>query len=279
MPTLLKIKKQLVDFRQAMAMGIVNVTPDSFYSGGRAFSDKAIMTHVTACVEQGASIIDIGAYSSRPGAEHVLAEEEIRRLDKALHLIRHKYPDVIISVDTFRSDVARHVVRDYGVEIINDISGGSLDPAMFETIADLGVCYVLMHMRATPQDMQHHTDYDDIMAELLHYFQKKLAQLRILGVNDVIIDPGFGFAKTLEQNYELLAKMHYLTELHVPILAGVSRKSMLYNLLGIKPEDALNASTAVHMLALQQGARVLRVHDVKPANETIKIFNQYNQCK
>ncbi len=279
MPTLLKIKGQLVDFRKAMVMGIINITPDSFYSGGRAFSDKSILAQVSACVEQGAAIIDVGAYSSRPGAEHVVAEEEIRRLDKALHIIRNKYPDVIISVDTFRSEVARHMVREYGVQIINDISGGSLDTAMFETIADLGVCYVLMHMRATPQDMQNHTNYDDLLAELLHYFQKKLAQLRILGVNDVIVDPGFGFAKTMEQNFELLAKMHYLNELNVPLLAGVSRKSMLYKLLDVKPEDALNATTASHMLALVQGARVLRVHDVKPANEAIKIFNQYNQYK
>ncbi len=279
MPTLLKIKDQLVDFRQAMVMGIINITPDSFYSGGRAFSDKSIVAQVSACVEQGAAILDVGAYSSRPGAEHVVAEEELRRLDKALHIIRNKYPDVIISVDTFRSDVARQVVRNYGVQIINDISGGSLDTAMYETIADLGVCYVLMHMRATPQDMQNHTNYVDLLAELLHYFQKKLAQLRILGVNDVIVDPGFGFAKTLDQNYELLAKMHYLNELNVPLLAGVSRKSMLYKLLDVKPEEALNATTAAHMLALVQGARVLRVHDVKPANEAIKIFNQYNQYK
>jgi dihydropteroate synthase len=279
MPTLLKINDQLVDFRQAKVMGIINITPDSFYSGGRAFSDKSIVAQVSACVEQGAAMLDVGAYSSRPGAEHVVAEEEMRRLDKALHLIRNKYPDLILSVDTFRSDVARHVVRDYGVQIINDISGGSLDATMFETIADLGVCYVLMHMRGTPQDMQNQTNYDDLMSELLHYFQKKLAQLRILGVNDVIVDPGFGFAKSLEQNYELLAKMHYLTELNMPLLAGVSRKSMLYKLLETKPEEALNATTAAHMLALVQGARVLRVHDVKPAIETIKIFNQYNQYK
>lgn len=279
MPTLLKIKGQLIDFRQPMVMGIINITPDSFYSGGRAFTDKSILSQVTACVEQGAALLDVGAYSSRPGAEHVLAEEELRRLDKALHIIRTKYPDAIVSVDTFRSEVARHVVRDYGVQIINDISGGNLDAAMFETIADLGVCYILMHMRATPQDMQQHTSYDNLLAELLHYFQKKLAQLRILGVADVIIDPGFGFAKTLEQNYELLSKMHYLTELNVPLLAGLSRKSMLYTLLETKPEDALNATTAAHMLALVQGARVLRVHDVKPAVETIKIFNQYNQYK
>lgn len=279
MPTLLKIKGQLIDFRQPMVMGIINITPDSFYSGGRAFTDKSILSQVTACVEQGAALLDVGAYSSRPGAEHVLAEEELRRLDKALHIIRTKYPDAIVSVDTFRSEVARHVVRDYGVQIINDISGGNLDAAMFETIADLGVCYILMHMRATPQDMQQHTSYDNLLAELLHYFQKKLAQLRILGVADVIIDPGFGFAKTLEQNYELLSKMHYLAELNVPLLAGLSRKSMLYTLLETKPEDALNATTAAHMLALVQGARVLRVHDVKPAVETIKIFNQYNQYK
>lgn len=279
MPILLKIKGQLIDFRQPMVMGIINITPDSFYSGGRAFTDKSILSQVTACVEQGAVLLDVGAYSSRPGAEHVLAEEELRRLDKALHIIRTKYPDAIVSVDTFRSEVARHVVRDYGVQIINDISGGNLDAAMFETIADLGVCYILMHMRATPQDMQQHASYDNLLAELLHYFQKKLAQLRILGVADVIIDPGFGFAKTLEQNYELLSKMHYLAELNVPLLAGLSRKSMLYTLLETKPEDALNATTAAHMLALVQGARVLRVHDVKPAVETIKIFNQYNQYK
>lgn len=260
-------------------MGVINVTPDSFFSGSRTFTDKTIMMQATNMVEQGALIIDIGAYSSRPGAEHIAADEETKRLDKALHLIRSRFPDQILSVDTFRSDVARHVAINYEVDIINDISGGNIDASMFETIADLQVCYILMHMRGTPQNMQSYNTYDNLVADLLHYFQKKLAQLHILGVNDVIVDPGFGFAKTLEQNYELLAKLQVFAELNVPLLAGLSRKSMLYNLLGTKPEEALNATTAAHMLALVQGARILRVHDVKQAVEATKIFNQYNQFK
>lgn len=273
----LKLNNQLYDLSTPIVMGILNVTPDSFYTQSRHRTDRSLLQQVEQFLNEGATIIDIGGYSTRPQAALVSSEEEINRVCKALEVIRKNFPDALLSVDTFRSPVARIVVEQYGVAMINDISGGNLDALMFETVADLGVAYVLMHMRGTPQTMQDHTAYEDVMAEVMHFLQKKVAQLHMLGVNDVIIDPGFGFAKTIEQNYEVLNKLAYLKEMNVPILAGLSRKSMIYNLLGTDPKGVLNGTTALNMLALLGGASILRVHDVKEAAETIQLFEAYRK--
>lgn len=274
-PLLLKLNKRLYDLSEPVVMGILNVTPDSFFVGNRFTTDKSILRQAERILHEGAFIMDVGGYSTRPSAEPVSTDDEIRRLSEAIEIILKKFPSVILSVDTYRSAVVRHVVRTYGVAMINDVSGGTLDELMFETIADLDVAYVLMHMRGTPQSMQSLTQYDDVVSEVLFFLEKRLAQLRLLGINDVIIDPGFGFAKTLEQNYKILQQLAYFKSLETPILAGLSRKSMLYNLLETDAEHALNATTAANMLALMGGASILRVHDVKEAVETIRIFKQY----
>jgi dihydropteroate synthase len=271
----IKINDRLADLSVPRVMGIVNVTPDSFYPASRYQKEKSIIHVVEKMIQDGVFILDLGAYSTRPGAEAVSAAEEIERLSYALEIIVKRFPDLSVSVDTFRAQVARHVVREFGVGMINDVSGGTLDAEMFETIADLQVAYVLMHMRGTPQDMQTYTEYENITSEVLGFLQKRIAQLHLLGVNDVIADPGFGFAKTTEQNFRLLREMHYLKELNVPLLAGMSRKSMIYKTLGVEATEALNGTTALNMLALLNGAAILRVHDVKEAVETIKLFTQY----
>lgn len=273
----LKINKQLIDLTSPIVMGIVNVTPDSFFAGSRFNSNKSILNSVEKMLSEGASIIDIGGYSTRPMAENITDEEEIGRLSKALEIILPKFPDIKISVDTFRACVARHVVKNYNVGMINDISGGNLDNFMFETIADLKVAYVLMHTRGNPQNMQNMTDYNFLISEIIDFLQRKIVQLHLLGVHDVVIDPGFGFAKTTAQNFEILNKLHYFKELKMPILVGLSRKSMLYKTLDIEPADALNATTAANVLALQGGASILRVHDVKEAMQAIKIHKSYMQ--
>lgn len=271
----IKINDRLADLSVPRVMGIVNVTPDSFYPASRYQKEKSIIHVVEKMIQDGVFILDLGAYSTRPGAEAVSAAEEIERLSYALEIIVKRFPDLPVSVDTYRAQVARHVVTEFGVGMINDVSGGTLDAEMFETIADLQVAYVLMHMRGTPQDMQTHTEYENITSEVLGFLQKRIAQLHLLGVNDVIADPGFGFAKTTEQNFRLLREMYYLKELNVPLLAGMSRKSMIYKTLGVEATEALNGTTALNMLALLNGAAILRVHDVKEAVETIKLFTQY----
>lgn len=271
----IKINDRLADLSVPRVMGIVNVTPDSFYPASRYQKEKSIIHVVEKMIQDGVFILDLGAYSTRPGAEAVSAAEEIERLSYALEIIVKRFPDLPVSVDTYRAQVARHVVTEFGVGMINDVSGGTLDAEMFETIADLQMAYVLMHMRGTPQDMQTYTEYENITSEVLGFLQKRIAQLHLLGVNDVIADPGFGFAKTTEQNFRLLREMHYLKELNVPLLAGMSRKSMIYKTLGIEATEALNGTTALNMLALLNGAAILRVHDVKEAVETIKLFTQY----
>ncbi|MEI8085633.1 MAG: dihydropteroate synthase [Paludibacter sp.] len=270
----LNLNKKLVDLSTPLIMGIVNVTPDSFFKGNRFVSDKGILQCVEKIIVQGGQIIDIGGYSTRPIADEVTQDEEIKRVSEALALILKKFPDLIISVDTFRSSVVRQVVKNFPVAMINDIGGGTLDNLMFETIADLQVAYIMMHTRGTPQTMQTHTQYDNVVSEVLFFLEKRLAQLRLLGVKDVIIDPGFGFAKTIDQNFQLLNQLSYLKELNVPILAGISRKSMIYNTLETSAEGALNGTTAANMLALMGGANILRVHDVKEAKETITIFEK-----
>ena len=271
----LKLNSRLLDLSTPVIMGIVNVTPDSFFKGNRFVTQKAILNGVENMIREGVSMIDVGGYSTRPSAEVITQDEEIRRLSEGLDVILKKFPNVPVSVDTFRSGVARHVVTNYGVAMINDVSGGTLDDLMFETIAELNVAYVLMHMRGTPQTMQAHVQYDDVVSEVLHFLEKHLSQLHLLGVNDVVIDPGFGFSKTIDQNYKLLNKLEYFKQLNVPILAGVSRKSMLTKTLGIDANNALNATTAANMLALQGGASILRVHDVKEAVQAITIYNKY----
>ncbi len=273
----LKLNNKNFDLSTPIVMGIVNLTPDSFFWGNRLTSDYSVLKCAEKVVVNGGSIVDVGGYSTRPGAEFISSDEEIKRLSEGLEVILKRFPDIIISVDTFRANVAKYVVDNYNVAMINDVSGGTLDNLMFETIADLKVAYVLMHMRGNPHTMQQLTSYDNVVSEVLNFLEKRLAQLHLLGVTDVVVDPGFGFAKTLEQNYRILKDLPVFQELNVPILAGVSRKSMIYKLLGTNAESSLNGTTAANMLALIGGASILRVHDVKEAVETIKIFNQYNQ--
>ena len=257
-------------------MGILNVTPDSFFAGSRTFSEKTVLERAEKLLSEGAAILDIGGYSSRPGSTDIPAEEEKNRIVPAIKSLVQEFPEVIISVDTFRADVAEAAIN-AGAGIINDISGGSIDGRMFATTAALQVPYILMHMRGTPQTMQTLTDYHDLMPELLSYFAQKTNELQRVGVNDIIIDPGFGFAKTVDQNYEVLQNLETLQMLVLPILAGMSRKSMTYKTLGIGPEEALNGTTALNMLALTKGAKILRVHDVKEAVQTVKLYLKTTQ--
>ena len=270
----INIRGQLLDFQTPMVMGILNVTPDSFYAESRKQTDDDIRQRVRQIRDEGAGMIDIGAYSSRSGADDVSPQEEMERLARGLQIIRQEWPEAIISVDTFRAEVARRCVEEYGADIINDISGGQLDDAMFQTVADLQVPYILMHMLGTPQTMQQAPHYDHLVAEMLSYFAHRIEQLRLLGVKDIILDPGFGFAKTLEHNYQL---MHHLTDFHalgLPLLVGISRKSMIYRLLDTTPQEALNGTTVLNTMALERGAHILRVHDVRPAVEAVRIVSR-----
>ena len=269
---------KLMDLSEPQVMGILNITPDSFYSASRKNSEAEIRGRVEGILAEGGSIIDIGAYSSRPGADNISASEEMARLRGALQILRSVAPDAVVSVDTFRADVAKMCVEEYGVQIINDISGGELDPQMFQTIAALGVPYILMHMKGNPQTMQVEPHYNDLLTEMLQYFGSKVQQLHELGVKDIIIDPGFGFAKTLDHNYQLMNRMQDLQVLGLPMLVGVSRKSMIYKLLGGTPEGALNGTSVLNTLALLKGASILRVHDVKEAVEVVQIVKKMLAC-
>ena len=273
----IKLNNRLFDLSTPAVMGIVNATPDSFYTGNRFLSDKALLTSVEKMMVDGVDILDFGGYSTRPMAKNISSEEEIERLSNAIETVLKKFPDCIISVDTFRANVARNMVKNYNVSIINDIGGGTLDDIMFETIADLKVAYVLMHTKGTPATMQQLTNYDDVVSEVIAFLQKRIAQLHLLGVTDIIADPGFGFAKTTEQNYRLLNKLSYFTALNTPLLVGLSRKSMITKALDIDTKDALNGTTAANMLALAGGASILRVHDVKEARQAISIFMEYDK--
>lgn len=254
-----------------LVMGILNVTPDSFYAGCRATDEEAISMRVKEIVEQGVDVIDIGAYSTRSGAADVSAAEEVARLRLAVEVVKREAPDMVTSVDTFRAHVARVAVEELGVDMVNDVSGGSLDDAMLETVASLQVPYVLMHMRGTPATMQQLTDYDNVTGDVVEWLGARIEQLRMLGAKDIIVDPGFGFSKTLDQNYELLAGLERFHELGVPLLVGVSRKSMIYKKLGVDPARALNGTTAVNTIALMAGAHIIRVHDVREAVEAREI--------
>lgn len=271
----LNLSGRLVSLEKPLVMGIVNVTPDSFFAGSRIDGAKALRARLDTLVREGAVLADLGAYSSRPGAEEVSPEEERRRLRPALQILRDEYPDLPVSVDTFRSDVARMAVEEYGASMINDISGGGLDPAMYRTMAELQVPYILMHMKGDPQTMQQQASYSDVTLEVIDYFAQRVGQLLELGVHDIILDPGFGFSKTTAQNYELLAQLGSLVEAFTqPLLVGVSRKSMIYRPLGITPEEALSGTTFLHALALERGAKILRVHDVRPAVEAVQLYEE-----
>ena len=271
----LNLSGRLVSLEKPLVMGIVNVTPDSFFAGSRIDGAKALRERLDMLVREGAALADLGAYSSRSGAEEVSPEEERRRLRPALQILRDEYPNLPVSVDTFRSDVARMAVEEYGAAVINDISGGGLDPAMYRTMAELQVPYILMHMKGDPKTMQQQASYSDVTLEVIDYFAQRVGQLLELGVHDIILDPGFGFSKTTAQNYELLAQLGSLVEAFTqPLLVGVSRKSMIYRPLGITPEEALRGTTFVHALALERGAKILRVHDVRPAVEAVQLYEE-----
>lgn len=264
-------KGQLIDLSKPKVMGILNVTPNSFFDGGRYSNDNEILLLVDKMLNDGATFIDIGAYSSKPKAEFVSEEEEIERIVPIVDLILKNYPETLISIDTFRSEVARICIEN-GAAIINDISAGNGDDKMMETVAKFNVPFIMMHMRGTPQTMQTMTNYDNIVKEMLFYFSEKVAKARSFGINDLIIDPGFGFAKTLEQNYEVLQKLELFKIMELPLLVGFSRKSMIYKSLYSSAEEALNGTTVLNTIALTKGAKILRVHDVKEAMECVKLF-------
>jgi dihydropteroate synthase len=278
-PFTLNIKGRLTSYDHPVVMGIVNVTPDSFFDGSRAFDSDAVARRVATLVAEGADMIDVGAYSSRPGAEEVSAAEETERLGRGLEVIRRMYPDIPVSVDTFRADVARTAINEMGADIINDISTANIDPDMVDTVAELNVPYILMHMRGTPQTMTTLTEYKDVTADVLAEMGEVVNELALRGVNDIIIDPGFGFAKTLEQNYELMANLELFRLFHRPVLVGISRKSMLTKPLGIPATEALNATTALNVIALDRGADILRVHDVAAAKQAVTVWQLTDEAK
>ena len=268
----ININGKLLDLSEAHVMGILNVTPDSFYARCRTGTElELIRERVAQIRDEGASIIDIGAYSSRPGADDISAEEEAKRLRMALPIVREAWKEAIISVDTFRADIAKMCAEEYGVQIINDISAGELDSRMFSTVSKLGVPYIMMHSKGSPQTMKELAVYDNMMKEIILFFSERVQRLRDLGQKDIIIDPGFGFAKNMEQNYELMERLEELKILNLPILIGISRKSMIYKLLGGNADESLNGTTVLNTIGLMKGASVLRVHDVKECMQIIKI--------
>lgn len=273
----ININGTLVDLSTPRVMGIVNITPDSFFAGSRKQTDKEVVERCTRILQEGGEMIDIGAQSTSPKSRFLDAKEEAERLMPALKLIRREFPGTILSVDTFYADVAKEAVEAFGVNMINDISGGKIDERMFPVAAQLNVPYILMHMRGVPQTMQRLTNYDHFIQDILYYFSERKEKLYQLGVNDVIIDPGFGFSKTLPQNYELMAYLKYFHIFEEPILAGISRKSMIGNLLGIAPEESLNGTSVLNTAALLAGASILRVHDVKEAVECVKIITKIKE--
>ena len=270
----LNVNGRLLDLSTTQVMGILNVTPDSFYAGSRSRTEAEIAARACQILDEGASIIDIGAYSSRPNAEHISPEEEMQRLRTGLEILNRNHPDAIISVDTFRAEVARQCVEEYGAAIINDISAGEMDEQMFPTVARLNVPYIMMHMQGTPQNMQKEPHYENLLKEVFMYFARKVRQLRDLGMKDIILDPGFGFGKTLEHNYELMAHLEEFGIFELPLLVGVSRKSMIYRLFGATPQEALNGTTVLDTVALMKGADILRVHDVREAVEAVRLIEK-----
>lgn len=270
----LNLNGRILDLTTPRVMGIINATPDSFYQGSRLPEPVQALQKAREMIAQGADILDIGAVSTRPGAKEISEEEELNRLSPVLETIRNEIPDCIISVDTWRSGIARLVHERFGVDLINDISAGQLDPEMFSIVAQKNLSYVMMHMQGTPDTMQESTHYKNVVDDLLQFFGERVHKLRKLGVNDIVVDPGFGFGKNLDQNYILLMELDAFQMLELPLMVGISRKSMIYKTLKSEPDEALNGTTAAHMAALLKGASLLRVHDVKAAVETVKIFQQ-----
>ena len=271
---LIALNEKIIDTSHPIVMAIINITPDSFFENSRSNSEESILKSAQYAIDNGASILDIGGYSTRPGADAVTEEEEIERISFALNTIRSRFPDIPISIDTFRGNVARVAVKEFGVGMINDVSGFEWDENMLDAIIELQVPYILMHSKGNPQTMQSLTRYDNFLSDILQYFAKKIAILREKGFNkEIIIDPGFGFAKTVEQNYTLLRELDVFECFKAPILVGISRKSMIYKPLNIKPAEALNGTSVLNTLAIERGANILRVHDVKEAIETIKLHN------
>ena len=271
--TTINCKGNLIDLSQPKVMGILNITPNSFYDGGKYKEENQVLNQVEKMIQDGATFIDVGAYSSKPNAEFVSEQEELNRLLPITDLLLNKFPNILLSVDTYRSQVAKKAVEN-GVAIVNDISAGILDEKMIETVAKLQVPYIMMHMKGNPQTMQSLANYEDVVKEMILYFSERIQVARSFGMNDIIIDPGFGFAKTLEQNYEVLQKLELFSILELPLLAGISRKSMIYKTLQNSPEEALNGTTVLNTIALQKGAKILRVHDVKEAMECVTLLNK-----
>lgn len=268
-------KGQLIDLSSSKVMGILNITPDSFYDGGIHNNEKEILKHVERMLLDGATFIDIGAFSSKPKANYISEEEELKRIIPIVSLLLKEFPDSLLSIDTFRSQVAKQCIES-GAALINDISAGKLDEQMLQTVANLHVPYIMMHMRGTPQNMQQQTTYNNLLKDILFYFSERMAAARDLGIVDVIVDPGFGFAKTMEQNYELLNQLELFNILEKPVLIGLSRKSMIYKTLKKSAQEALNGTTVLNTIALQKGASILRVHDVKEAMECIQLVETLN---
>lgn len=273
----LNLRGRLLELREPQIMGILNVTPDSFYSDSRTPDEAHITERVRQMMDEGADMIDIGGYSSRSGADDVTPEEEMDRLRRGLHIVRKLYPEVPVSVDTFRADVARMCIEEEGADIINDISGGMMDRQMFRTVARLGVPYILMHMQGTPDTMQVAPHYDNLRREVMLYFAERIDRLCQMGAKDIIVDPGFGFGKTLEHNYELMNHLEDFAVFNLPLLVGISRKSMIYKLTGGTPQTSLNGTTVLNTISLVKGAHILRVHDVKAAAEAKQIYMAMKQ--
>jgi len=273
----IKINNKVISFDSPLIMGILNLTPDSFYDGGSYINDEQIIERIEKILSDGADIIDLGAYSSRPGAEHISEELEVSRLLPAIRIIAKYFPDVIVSVDTFRASVVEKIYEIYGDFIINDISGGTMDDRMYDIVVKLDLPYIMMHMKGTPQNMQSNPIYDNVVEEVYEYFSKRIEILKAKGYNKIILDPGFGFGKTLEHNYEILRNMDKYKSFGFPVLVGVSRKSMICKLLKCNPSEALTGTIAINTLSLEKGADILRVHDVKDAVEIVKIFNAFKK--
>lgn len=273
----LNLRGRLLELREPQIMGILNVTPDSFYSDSRTPDEAHITDRVRQMMDEGADMIDVGGYSSRPGADDVTPEEEMDRLRRGLRIVRKLYPEVPVSVDTFRADVARMCIEEEGADIINDISGGMMDRQMFRTVARLGVPYILMHMQGTPDTMQVAPHYDNLRREVMLYFAERIDRLCQMGAKDIIVDPGFGFGKTLEHNYELMNHLEDFAVFNLPLLVGISRKSMIYKLTGGTPQTSLNGTTVLNTISLVKGAHILRVHDVKAAAEAKQIYMAMKQ--
>ena len=271
----IRIRGKIIELSDPRIMGVLNVTPDSFYDGGRYTSEQLIIERVRQMITEGADFIDIGAFSSRPGADFVSENDEVKRLKPALDAIRKHFPDSILSVDTFRSGIAKFAVENFNVDMVNDIFAGNADDNMYQTVADLGVPYIIMHMKGTPQNMQKNPSYKNVTKEIFMFFSEKLSRIRNAGVNDIIIDPGFGFGKTIEHNYTILKQLDTFKIFELPVVVGLSRKSFIYKVLKTVAEESLNGTTVLNTIALVNGASILRVHDVKEAKEAIKITQMY----